>query len=94
MWMTPELKYINRYINLPVYQIVGAATFFGLGYNDDYMNVVNLGSALLIGMVCGFLDFHARNLVAKHVTRKPSPWPAFRKNTASFAAGENKKRAA
>jgi hypothetical protein len=83
MSMTHQIQYLN----LPVYQLVGAGTFFGMGYNADITNVFQLGLVVAAGMVFSYINFHARERVSK-MLRRPSPWPNFRKENANFSAGK------
>jgi hypothetical protein len=89
MVMTEKVEFVN----LVPFQFVGLATFYALGYAGEPGNVFKMTGLFAIGMICGFLNFHLRNRVAKFMGTS-SPWPVFRRNISSVAAGEKERKAA
>jgi hypothetical protein len=83
----------TKYVNLVPFQLIGLATFMGLGYTADIMSVVKVSCFFAVGMVVGYANFHVRNYVSRFMGTT-SPWPVVRKRIVSVAAGETGKKAA
>ena len=83
----------TKYLNLVPFQLIGLACYMGLGFGNDIMSVIRVAGFFAVGMVVGYLNFHARNYVSKFMGTS-SPWPNVRKRIVSVAAGETGKKAA